>query len=144
MEDKRRTIIYQIIHEPTGFSYIGQTINTRFTRWQQHHIRLIENRHHSAAFQKLWNEANEDEWLYKVLESNIPFELSNEREYYHFSIFEGKTLNGVTPGAATENTHHLIAEELMKSKPKTYRVLAEEYGVAIGTVGNINRKYVTG
>jgi GIY-YIG catalytic domain len=67
VKENMRCGVYRIIHIPTKNNYIGSTYN--FTiREKQHFYHLKNKSHTNKSLQKLWNESDEEDFLFEILE----------------------------------------------------------------------------
>jgi len=63
--------VYQILHRPSGNSYVGSSKNIR-SRWNEHKSLLRRNIHPSPRFQNTWNKYGENEFEFIVLQECDP------------------------------------------------------------------------
>ena len=130
--------IYRI-NTPKG-AYIGQALGWATGRWSQHLRLLRAGNHHNALLQKSYDEFGVRSLDFTVLETGVEEGELSEREYEH-NIKHDNCFSALPRKVVTEKKRAIIWE-LIKSG-RAYRKIAEEHGVALGTVSNIKQTHAT-
>jgi len=146
----KRGVVYAIRNRKTNKVYIGSTLGDVKPRWKQH-IRKLMARKHSEAMQTDWNATTEEDWQFTVLEADIPNDLRGLVETYWIQRFDSanpeKGYNTVKQYMRRWNSRRARKMEetmgavvQMLKDGKTYRSIAEETGISVGTVSNIKNE----
>lgn len=98
-------VVYMIENNITNEAYIGETFNYE-RRKQEHKDELNSNSHHSYKLQNAWNEHNEDNFIFKILEEldDVGSPYKNKMQLIYL---EGKYINqydSINKGYNIENT----------------------------------------
>jgi len=98
-------VVYMIENNITNEAYIGETFNYE-RRKQEHKDELNSNSHHSYKLQNAWNEHNEDNFIFKILEEldDVGSPYKNKMQLIYL---EGKYINqydSINRGYNVENT----------------------------------------
>ena len=59
--------VYRITHKPTGYYYIGLTVDFA-QRISQHLTQLKIRKHSSKKLQSLWDITSPEQWIFEILE----------------------------------------------------------------------------
>lgn len=122
--------VYEIRHIPSNLAYVGASKQPGYSRLGDH-IRLLKNgQHWSKEFQQAWDN-DLPNWVFRILEECENKNLRT-RERYWIKLRKG-TVNVARPREITRERRKEIREAIASGK--TYRQVAEEFGVARGTVG---------
>lgn len=137
--DLRRNIIYEIKNINTGNSYIGTSFNGFFARLGQHINVLLKNEHFNKKLQKEWNESDFCDWSFRILEYDISQQSAKSKEEFWIKKLGSLNLHKKSCKEIREEKMLHIALDLRRGL--SYRKIAEEHGVALGTVGGIAKKF---
>ena len=140
LEDIRKTVIYEMQNRITKQSYVGATYNGFFSRIGQHVNKLIKGAHCNKRFQSEWNRSDITDWDIRILEYDILQDRTKEREEYWINRRGGINIQLKSSHQLRQEKYFKIACDLHDGL--TYRQIAKKRGVALGTVGNVARKFV--
>lgn len=148
----KNCIVYCIRNKHNNKVYIGSTRRTAGVRWSQH-VGLLYARKHSKQFQEDWEKSSIQDWQLVIVEENIEYRLLGLVESYwikHFKASDiryGYNMVGqyVSEWVSRRNTKLLGVVDGVVSDLKdglTYRKIAKKYGMSLGTVWGIKKKYL--
>ena len=145
LKDKRTGCVYKI--QTPGGPYVGATITGFAYRWSSHVGRLRNSNHFNKDLQAQWDKNGPTKFSFEVLEVGINPEHLNSRESYWIKELDAHN-TGMNASSKSGMLVHkeeqisAIIEDIKSSV--TYREISDRHGVSLGTVSNINKKYILG
>jgi group I intron endonuclease len=140
-------IIYRIINVINGKCYYGSTINAD-KRWKKHIQTLNKNVHHNVHLQRSWNTYGEKNFIFEIIEKDIPKDklFLIEQNYIDNNI-GGYNLGKA--GGGDQLANHPNKKEIIEKRSKTQKknvgkMSEEEKKIKWGKNGNENPKYIDG
>jgi group I intron endonuclease len=87
--------IYKITNKLNGKLYIGQTVRTAQSRWNEHLYKLSRNKHPNSKLQAAWNKYGKDSFEFDIIcECTSIEELNTLEELYVSENIDGYNLSG--------------------------------------------------
>jgi group I intron endonuclease len=112
-------VIYRIVNVINGKCYYGSTINAE-TRWKTHIYSLKKNKHHNIHLQRSWNKYGEDNFIFEIVEIDIPKnELFLIEQNYINKNIDGYNLGSA--GGGDNITNHPNKNEIIEKRSKKIR-----------------------
>jgi hypothetical protein len=137
-------VVYKIVHQNSGESYVGSSCRAPFGRWIEHFSNLRMKRHPSKKFQAKWDTSRLEDWAFYVLESEIPETNRFAREQYWFDLVH-PTLNGTCRISRVLDKKHMLKRvKEMLAAGVTYRKISAATGCSIGALTTYKRLIETG
>jgi group I intron endonuclease len=129
--------IYKIVNIKTNKIYVGSTSNFK-RRKRQHLLHLKQNKHHSIKLQRSYNKHGKENFIFEIIQDNIPEE--------HVTAFENlwiKSYNSYTNGYNSQRlagkhsySYGIRPASTGKPSPKRKKILS--YNLQTGTVEYFN------
>jgi len=153
----KQAIIYLIRNKKEDKVYVGSTNSPIEHRWDHHKLRLHSGTH-NMRLQNAWDQTSEEDWDWVILE-RVPLHYQFVSEQHWLDSYESyKPENGYNisaiagsfvPLTETEyNERHERAtkelEDILQDLEArvSYRTISIEYGISVGLIGNLRKKYL--
>lgn len=145
-----KNVIYKIDNIRSAKCYIGSAVDFK-SRKRMHLHNLRTGTHHSAYLQRAYNIQGEQDFVFSIIESDIPRTKLLEREQFYIDLFNPvynvcKVAGSRMGIAVTEQAKNKQREKMQGRHFHTPESKAAISNSLIGNrrqVGNINRRKVT-
>ena len=139
--DVTKFCVYEFRNIKTHKSYIGCTKHGLFGRMREHFCLLLKGAHLNKKLQQDFDLSSPPDWVFRILEYDAPNMNNNPRERETYWINRLGAYN-----LAPKSGKQLRQEEWLKialdiKKGMKYRDIAQKHKVALGTVGNVAKRY---
>ena len=154
MDKTKKTtgIIYQAYNKQNGKSYIGQTVKSLKHRERDHYYQARDKNRENYKFQRALNKYFTEDWVWTVLEKDVPLDIIDDREMYYIGKFDSyrKGYNSTLGGQGTRKevgesgVVYKLYHEDHGWVEKTLPQFAEDYeGIYVSGLYKVIYKYIT-